>query len=100
MTIEEFPHISNNLVAMWGTMECRQYIISLGVIERTRPYRHGFSEDAFHDIVLLYYIHDDVFPQFAVTHTVGDSWNNITSSVDTNTLASFEALHKHNIRII
>lgn len=72
----------------------------MGIIEFSRLERNGFDHDTFYEVMLLYFIHDDVFPQWRITNTVEDSWNNNNEILGGAGLQSFEEVHHNTIRVI
>ena len=58
-----YPHVGKRIRGLWGSDECREYMVGL-IVERERPQRDGFP---FEIIELLHGIlvaHDDAFPEF------------------------------------
>ena len=100
-TLEDFPHIINKLISLWGTKECRVYIKSLGLMEFSRIERAGFEHSAFYEVMLLLFIHDTVYPELVLTNTVEDAWsNNNELLVNNNSLQIFNDVHRDTIRLI
>jgi hypothetical protein len=60
-SIEDFPHVLNKLTALWGFTECGEYLDSL--IYDKRIGRNGFPYEAATDVMLMCYVHDDLFPK-------------------------------------
>lgn len=74
---DKYPHISYNIVTMWGSQECLEYIESLLVHEPTpeRPYRQGFSLETILDIESIYLFHQEKFP-YIMSRKLKDVKNN------------------------
>lgn len=64
----DFPHVSEKIVTMWGSIECLEYIESLKewVPTSDRPTRQGFP---LHAIIELEYIYEHHIQQFPYMKT-------------------------------
>ena len=58
----DFPHVVKRVNAMWGTAECREYLIGL-MRQTDRESRQGFPPQAFRACFDLFMLHDMEFPQ-------------------------------------
>jgi hypothetical protein len=69
---ESFPHISGNLLAVWGTQEFYKYYESLMFITVTveRPDRQGFPLEVWRELNKLLEYHCNEYPSTAVK----DAW--------------------------
>jgi len=77
--IEQFPHVVNRLIGMWGFPEFLPYLDSL-LVNKTRVSRKGFPIDANDDLVFLYFLYTDQFSSVcrdascATVANKGDTW--------------------------
>lgn len=58
---EEFPRIYKAVETMWGSSECRDYLLGLGIQDRERD---GFPFHILTELVSLVKQHDDQFPLY------------------------------------
>jgi hypothetical protein len=67
-----FPHIQGNLLNLWGTKECRNYLNGLifntsgrvSISSDGIPRARGFPLDVIQVITNLLLLHDTQFPEF------------------------------------
>lgn len=59
-TVLDRPDVRNRLIDLWGSDECREYLLSLLVAER--PDRQGLPQEDFSAILLILTIHDYAYP--------------------------------------
>lgn len=52
VSLDEFPHIENKLVALWGTSKCVNFLTEL-ISDNREGTRAGFSMEVFSEILLL-----------------------------------------------
>lgn len=52
VSLDEFPHIENKLVALWGTSKCVNFLTEL-ISDNREGTRVGFSMEVFSEILLL-----------------------------------------------
>jgi len=67
---DKFPHIKSKLEWMWGTKECRKYLLSLKISDRPR---NGFPFAILIAIDDLIELHDITYPQWRPIDTVWDN---------------------------
>lgn len=58
---EQFPRIFKSVRTMWGSPECREYLMNLGVQEGGAD-RQGFPFEILTEINHIVDAHDDQFP--------------------------------------
>lgn len=64
-----YPHIAVKMNALWGSRECREYLLELTI--DSRGDRRGFHENDLFTIYHLIEEHDKQFPRFAQK---SDNW--------------------------
>ena len=66
-----FPHIQRRLEAIWGTPECRSYLVGL-MRQSDRESREGFPPHVFRTLFDIYSLHDYEYPEFIPKNTPWD----------------------------
>jgi hypothetical protein len=73
---QQFPHVFQKLVELWGTTDMRPYFDEL--IMSNRPNRHGFPPEAVTEIWALSKVYSTLHPEHEPPEgisTFGDIWN-------------------------
>lgn len=60
--LTRYPHIRAKLHVLWGTAECRKYLVDLGFVDR--DHRQGFPSDILEEIHFMLDFHDKKYPEF------------------------------------
>ena len=61
--LDQFPHVQSKLTILWGSPECRAYLVDLETPDRIG--RQGFPFDVLMTLHQLKDHHDQTYPQFA-----------------------------------
>lgn len=73
-----FPHIAKNIIIMWGSSECMDYLDSLINYTPTsdRPDRQGFPFHAIIELNHIMSIHQEKFPTIKSRYSIraNDPW--------------------------
>ena len=62
---DDFPHISQTIIYLWGSVECMEYmdgLINYSVTTERPESRQGFPFKAINEITVLMHMHDEKFP--------------------------------------
>jgi len=69
----EYPHVSTKVVALWGSLECLEFLEKLicDVYDMQRGERQGFSLSAHREIRKLLEMHMELWPFLDTPYTRG-----------------------------
>lgn len=61
MHIDKYPHITNRIEALWGTRECRSFLLDL-ISDSRDGQRQGLPPEVAREVLMLITSHDEAFP--------------------------------------
>ncbi|WP_121241876.1 hypothetical protein [Sulfurisoma sediminicola] len=63
MHLDSYPHITHRIESLWGTKECRNFLLEL-ISDSRDGKRQGLPPDVAKEIILVLQHHDAEFPGF------------------------------------
>jgi len=63
MNLDSYPHITHRIESLWGTKECRNFLLEL-ISDSRDGQRQGLPPNVAKEIILVLQHHDAEFPGF------------------------------------
>jgi hypothetical protein len=63
MHLDSYPHITRRIESLWGTRECRTFLLEL-ISDSRDGQRQGLPPEVAQEIILVLQDHDEAYPGF------------------------------------
>jgi hypothetical protein len=63
MHLDNYPHITKRIESLWGTQECRKFLLEL-ISDSRDGQRQGLPTEVAKEIILVLQNHDEQYPGF------------------------------------